>query len=277
MAKMLDFIILITSMLEIFAYQFMVRALLAGFFISAVLGFLGSFVVVRRMSFMGEGIAHSSLAGIALALLLGWAPLPTAVMFAIIVAVGIYFLERKVNISSDMAIGIMFTTGMALGVVLISFYSGYQPELLSYLFGNILTVNNSDLFTIVVASIIIFLFLSIFHRQLVFTTFDHDGAYLSGIDSWKYDLFLYVATAVAIVLSIKLVGIILVSALLIIPGAFSLVFAKSFRSFCQIAILFAILMTVLGLIVSYYLDLPSGATIVLTGAAIFIAGYLFKD
>lgn len=263
-------------MLEIFEYQFMVRAMVAGVFVAALLGFLGSFVVVRRMSFMGEGIAHSSLAGIALALLLGWAPMPTAILFAVLVAVGIYFLEQKVNVSSDMAIGVVFTTGMALGVVLIGFYDGYQPELLSYLFGNILTINDSDLWTIIFSSLIIFSLLLVFYRKLVFTTFDRDGAYLSGISPWKFDLLLYIFTAVVIVLSIKLVGIILVSSLLIVPSAFSLLFARSFKSFCFFAVIVAIVTVFLGLVASYYFDLPSGATIVLTGSCFFVLGYLMK-
>lgn len=263
-------------MLEVFEYQFMVRAIVAGVFVAALLGFLGSFVVVRRMSFMGEGIAHASMAGIALALLLGWAPMPTAILFAVLVAVGIYFLEQKVNVSSDMAIGIMFTTGMALGVVLLNFYEGYQPELLSYLFGNILTINDSDLWTIVFSSVAMLSLLGFYYRQLVFTTFDHDGAYLSGINSWVYDLFLYIATAVSIILSIKLVGVILVSALLITPSAFSLLFAKSFKSFCLIAVAMAVVTVFVGLVASYYFDLPSGATIVLTGSCFFVLGYLLK-
>ncbi len=263
-------------MLEIFQYQFMVRAILAGSFVAVLLGWLGTFIIARKMSFMGDGIAHSSLAGIALALLLGWAPIPTAVMFAIVVAICIYLLESKTKISTDVAIGIMFTTGMAIGVILLHFYQGYQPELISYLFGNILTINNFDLWSIIITGAIVLILIILNYNKLVFTTFDREGAYLSGINPWIYDLLLYIITAVSIVLSIKLVGIVLVSALLITPSAFARLYTNSFKSFTILAVLVSVLIVVVGLILSYYLDLPSGATIILTGTGLFLLGYIFK-
>src|SRR3989339_495761 len=229
-------------MLEFLQYPFMIRALVSGIFVSILLGWLGTFVVTRKMSFIGDGIAHASLSGIALAILLGWAPIPTAVILASIIAVIIYFLEKKTNISSDMAIAIMLTTGMAIGIILLSFYQGYQPELMSYLFG----------------------------------TFDPVGSYLSGINNWIFDLLLYVSTAIVIILSIKLVGVILVSSLLVTPSAIAKMFVRSFKSFTWLTVLFSVLIISCGLILSYYLDLPSGATIILTGTALFILAYLFS-
>ncbi|MFH2018879.1 MAG: metal ABC transporter permease, partial [bacterium] len=116
-------------MLEILQYPFMVRALVSGIFVAVLLGWLGTFVVTRKMSLIGDGIAHASLAGIAMALLLGWAPIPVAVILSIFIASFIYLLEKKTKISSDMAIAVMFTTGMAIGIILLHFYQGYQPEL----------------------------------------------------------------------------------------------------------------------------------------------------
>lgn len=254
----------------------MIRALLAGSFVSIILGWLGTFVVTRKMSFIGDGIAHASLAGIALAVLVGWAPIPTAVVLAAIIAVVIYFLEKKTNISSDMAIAIMFTTGIAIGIILLHFYQGYQPELISYLFGNILTVNTFDLWSILIIGTAILLTLFFFYRKMLFVTFDQSGAYLSGLRPWIYDLLLYVSTAVAIVLSIKLVGIIMVSALLVTPSAIAKMFARSFKRFTFLTIIFSITIVVIGLITSYYLDLPSGATIILTGTSLFVVAFLFS-
>jgi len=263
-------------MLEFLQYPFMIRALLAGSLVSIILGWLGTFVVTRKMSFIGDGIAHASLAGIALAVLVGWAPIPTAVVLAMIIAVIIYFLEKKTNISGDMAFALMFTTGIAIGIILLHFYQGYQPELISYLFGNILTVNTFDLWSILLMGIFILVILSIFYRKMLFSTFDPSGAYLSGLNPWIYDLLLYVSTAIAIVLSIKLIGIIMVSALLVTPSAIAKMFAKSFKNFTFLTIIFSVVIVVVGLVASYYLDLPSGATIILTGTSLFILVFLFS-
>jgi len=261
-------------MLEILQYPFMVRALISGVFVAILLGWLGAFVVTRKMSLIGDGIAHASLAGIALALLLGWAPIPVAAVLSIFMAGIIYFLEKKTKISSDMAIAVMFTTGMAIGIILLHFYQGYQPELVSYLFGNILTINTYDLWNIIFIGSIILICLFVFYRKILFSTFDPVGAYLSGIKPWIYDLILYMSTAVAIILSIKLVGIILVSALLVTPSAIAKLFAKSFKLFTILAIIISAIIVFVGLVSSYFLDLPSGAVIVLTGTLLFFISYV---
>ncbi len=275
MALVPDFIIHI-NMLEALQYPFMIRALVSGIFIAILLGWLGTFVVTRKMSLIGDGIAHASLAGIALALLLGWAPIPVAAVLSVFIASFIYFLEKKTKISSDMAIAVMFTTGMAIGIILLHFYQGYQPELVSYLFGNILTINSNDLWNIIVIGSIILVCLFVFYRKILFSTFDPIGAYLSGIKPWIYDLILYVSTAVAIILSIKLIGIILVSALLVTPSAIARLFSKSFKHFTVLAIFISAVIVFVGLMASYYLDLPSGATIVLTGTLLFLLSFVLS-
>ena len=262
-------------MLEIFQYPFMVRALIAGVFTAVLLGSLGVFVVTRKMSFIGDGIAHASLAGIALALLLGWAPIPAAAGLAVLIAAGIYFLEKKTAVSSDTAIAIMFTTGMAIGIVLLNFYQGYQPELISYLFGNILTINTFDLINIIAIGGLVLAGLFVFYRKILFSTVDPVGAYLSGLSPWVYDLLLYIATAVSIVLSIKLAGIVLVSALLVIPAAIAKLYSSSFRKFFVLSIIISAVIVVTGLVASYYLNLPSGATIILTGTTLFTLSSIF--
>lgn len=264
-------------MWEIFSYPFMQRAILAGLFSAAILGYLGTFITTRKMSFLGDGIAHASLAGVAAALLFGWSPMPVAILTAIIIAILIYLLEKKAKVSSDSAIGVIFTTGMALGIIILNFYQGYQPELISYLFGNILTINQVDLFTIILVSLGILFTFFFSYRQLVFVTFDREGAYLSGIKPWKYDLLLYVVSAIAIVLSIKLVGIILVSALLVMPSTISKLFAHSFKTFVLWAVIIAIILVEGGLFLSYLFDLPSGATIIIFGAIFLFVSYLFKN
>lgn len=263
-------------MLEVLQYPFMVRALVSGVFVAILLGWLGTFVVTRKMSLIGDGIAHASLAGIALALLVGWAPIPVAIILSVFIASFIYFLEKKTKISSDMAIAVIFTTGMAIGIILLHFYQGYQPELVSYLFGNILTINIYDLWNIVAIGSVILVCLFAFYRKILFSTFDPVGAYLSGIKPWIYDLVLYISTAVAIILSIKLIGIILVSALLVTPSAIARLFSKSFKHFTVLAIFISAIIVFVGLMASYYLDLPSGAVIVLVGTILFLVSYIIK-
>lgn len=276
MGPVLVFITNITNMFDFLNYPFMVRALISGSFMAILLGWLGTFVVTRKMSLIGDGVAHASLAGIALALLLGWAPIPVAVVFAVIIAILIYVIEKKTNISSDMAIALMFTTGMAVGIMLLHFYQGYQPELISYLFGNILTINISDFYNILAFGSLILIFLIVFYRQILFSTFDPIGAYLSGLRVWFYDLLLYISVAVAIVLSIKLIGIILVSALLVTPSAIAKLFSKSFKSFVVYTVISSVLVVVSGLLASYFLDFPSGAVIVLVGTLIFTITFVLK-
>jgi len=264
-------------MFDFLEYPFMVRAFLAGGAVAVILGWLGTFVVTKKISFVGDGLAHASLAGIALAILAGLAPLPTALAVAVVIAVIIYLLEKKTNISGDMAIAIMFTTGLSLGIIMLHYYQGYQPELISYLFGNILSISPFDLRFILVASVVIIIALILFYRQILFTTLDPISARLSGLKTWFYDLLLYILIAVSIILSIKLVGIVLVSALLVTPSAISRLFAKSFKHFTIIAIFFAVLIVFVGLIASYYLNWPSGATIILVGTSVFILASAYKN
>ncbi|MFH0804869.1 MAG: metal ABC transporter permease [Patescibacteria group bacterium] len=257
-------------MLELLQYPFMQRALIAGIILAVLLGILGIFAVLRRMAFFGDGIAHASLAGIALALVVGFTPLPVALVFSVAMGILIYYLERKSRLSSDAAIGIIFTASLSVGVVLMSYQQGYQPELMSFLFGNILAIQTVDLVTILVAAAAILTWLAWQFRPLVLTTLDRDGAYLSGIRTTALELGLYVALTVAVVLGVKIVGIVLVSAMLIIPPSIAKTAARSLRSLTVLSIIAAEVTAVGGTVLSYYLNWPTGATIVLVGTALFI-------
>jgi len=261
---------------EFLQYPFMQRALVAGILLGVLLATLGVFVTLRRMAFFGEGIAHASLAGIAIAILTGFSPLPVAMVWAVILALLIFTLEQKTKLPIDTVIGIFFTSAMALGVVLMNFTSGYQPELLSFLFGSILSVSVSDLWTIAISTIVILVWLISSRRQLTFLSLSEEQAIVSGIPVRLQTAILYVALSVATVLGVKILGIILISALLIIPPAISRLHAKSFRSHMTLAVLFSEVTIVLGLALSFFYDLPSGAVIVLVGAFIFLLSLLFS-
>lgn len=253
-----------------FDLPFMQRALLAGAVLGLVLPFLGIFVTLRRMSFMGDGIAHATLAGIAIGITAGIQPFATAVCAAIVFGAGIYFLERKTEISSDALIGVLFPGSLALGIVLISRQRGYQPELLSFLFGSILSISPQDLIVIAAVSAIILVFLLLALRQLTLLSLDRDAAWLGGVRTGLLEFGFYLIVSVAIVLGVKLLGIILVSALLIIPPTIARMIASSFRRMVVASVLTGEVCIVLGLALSYRMDLPSGATIVLTAVTAFL-------
>jgi zinc transport system permease protein len=263
-------------MLEIFELAFMQRALITGIVLAVVLAYLGVFVILRKMSFFADGIAHSSLAGVAIGVLASFYPLASAIIFSLLMGLLIYYLEERSKLSSDTIIGIIFSSGLALGAMLMSFKSGYQPELISFLFGNILAITWLDLIVITVVGILIVLFVKIYYKKLVLLSLNEDLAQAQGVNSKRLKLFFYLALSMAVVLAIKVLGLILASALLIIPVATAKSFSKSLKHLKFLAIFIAIITVFLGLLISYYFDLSTGPTIVLLGAVFFFFSLLFK-
>ena len=264
------------AVLALFHFPFMQRAIIAGAFLGILFACLGVLATLRKMTFFGEGVAHASLAGIAIAILAGVAPLPFAMAWAVIIAIVIFFLERSTKLASDTVIGILFTASMALGVILMNFSHGFQPELLSFLFGSILAIQTIDLIVIGVTSTIILAWFFTYLRQLTFLSLNQEGAYVAGVPVIIQTLMFYIALAISTVLGVKILGIILVSALLVLPAATSRMLAGTFRSYLIIAIVVAELIIFSGLAVSFYLDLPSGATIVLVGTGLFTLAAVYK-
>lgn len=263
------------SIFGFFSYAFMERALISGIALGALLSYLGVFVVLKRMSFFGEGIAHASLSGIALGLMLGVSPLWTAVATSLILALAIYILEER-GLSGDAAIGIIFSFGMALGALFMGFTRGYRPELVSFLFGNILSVKPSEILIIVPLSIAIIAFLLFFRRHLVLMSLDEDLAKTSGVQVKWLKPALYALTAVSVVLGIKVLGILLVSAAMIIPVSAARFISSSFLSVSWISVFLAELIIIGGLIASYVFDLPSGATIVVLGSLVLVLAATYR-
>jgi ABC-type Mn2+/Zn2+ transport system permease subunit len=263
-------------LIELLSYPFVQRALLAGVFSGALLAILGIFVVLRKMAFFSDGIAHTALAGVAIALLVGQEPLLWAVLWGIMFAVSIFFLEKKTDISPDSLIGILFTSSLALGVVLMNFKKGYQPDLLSFLFGNILTISSTELKVIIPASIIIGAFIVSHYNKYLFICLNQELAHLAGIRTETYQLILYVLLAVSSILAIKMFGIILVSALIIIPVSFGKLFAGNAKSLLVISIVFVELIIIMGMVVSLMFNLPTGAVIILTGTILFVLGTIMS-
>jgi zinc transport system permease protein len=263
-------------LIELLSYPFVQRALLAGVFSGALLAVLGIFVVLRKMAFFSDGIAHTALAGVAIALLVGQEPLLWAVLWGIIFAVSIFFLEKKTDISPDSLIGILFTSSLALGVVLMNFKSGYQPDLLSFLFGNILTIRSAELMVIIPLSTAIGAFFIFNYKKYLFICLNQELAHLAGIHTEIYRLILYVLLAVSNILAIKMFGIILVSALIIIPVSFGKLFARTAKSLLVISIAFVELTIIAGMSISLMFNLPTGAVIILAGTAFFVLGMILS-
>lgn len=254
----------------------MQRALIAGAILGVLLASLGVIATLRKMAFFGEGIAHASLAGISIAIIAGSSPLLIALLWAIGIALLIFYFERSTKLPSDTVIGILFTASMALGVIIMSFTQGYQPELLTFLFGSILTVTTGDVIVISIVGTIIMIWFLAFIKQITFMSLSEESAQVSGIKTKIHTLLFYVALAIATVLGVKILGIILVSALIVLPPATSRMLSHSFSSYFAISIIVSEIVMISGLIFSYIFDLPSGATIVLTGTMLFLIAALMR-
>lgn len=262
--------------IEAIQQPFMQRALLAGLLIGPLLGIFGIIVSMRRMAFFGEGIAHASLAGIAIALFTNIAPLPIAILWGALVGALVYLIEHKSSITTDSAIGILFTSSMAFGIVLISRIPGYQPELMTYLFGNILAIRKLDLYYLLALTPFLYTWIFILFKNLTITSINKDLAHVRNIKIKPLIFFFYIILAISLVLSTKIMGIVLVSALLIIPPSIAKSIAKSYRSFIFHTAWSSIIMVSFGLMGSYLINAPSGPMIVLTGSGLFLFAQIYQ-
>lgn len=254
---------------EFLQYNFFVNALIASVLASIAFGIIGSFVVIKRMVFISGGIAHTAYGGIGLAFLLGFNPLWGAMLFAIGASAFIVLLRYNENRHEDSLIGIMWALGMALGVFFISLKEGYVPNLMGYLFGNILTIPDEELYLMLFSDIIIVITVIVFFKQLRAVTFDEEFSSVIGLPVKKIYFGLLILISLTTVVLIKLVGIILVVALLSIPASISLLYTRSLKGVMILSIIFGILFTVIGLFLSYYLNLVSGATIIMVAVLSF--------
>ena len=258
-------------MIELLSYEFGQRALLAGLIVGSGCAVLAFFVVLRQMAFVGVGISHAALGGVALGVLLGIDPLLAALGFSIGVAWLIGAVAGRGKLSEETAIGIFFPTAMALGVALMAGTPDYRQNLLGYLFGNILLVRESDLLLaalLVGGTLAVTIF---FFKELLFVSVDEEAARAAGLPAARLRYLLLTLLAVTIVSAIKVVGIVLVSAFLVIPAATAQLLAPGVRSMMALSVASALVSVVGGLWIAWLMNLPSGAAIVLLGAALFFA------
>ena len=255
---------------ELFSYPFVVNGFIGGVTAAIICSILGVFIVLRRASLIGEGIAHLSFGGIAVGLLAGLYPLGVALVFALLGTVAISILHQKKLVYYETAIGILFSFGLAIGAIAASLAGGFDVDLFSYLFGNILTISDEDLLYILLLSMAVLAFCLLFYKELVAMTFDTTGARLAGVPVASFDLIFNIMVAFTVVVSIQIVGSLLVSALIIIPAASALQLSNSFRSTVMIGLVVAVLSVVAGLLISFFFDVATGGAIVIFGTAAFV-------
>ncbi|HAS04552.1 MAG TPA: hypothetical protein DCR71_02150 [Dehalococcoidia bacterium] len=256
-------------MFDIFGYQFMQNALLAGLLASIACGIIGAYVVSKKIVFISGGIAHASFGGIGLGYFLGISPVLGATGFGLLSAIAMGLTTRRIKLPEDTVIGILWAAGMALGAIFIGLTPGYTTDLFSYLFGNILTVPDSELLLILILDVVILGVVALLYKEFLAVSFDEEYSTVIGMPTEKIYLTMLCLIALTIVVMIRVVGIILVIALLTIPASLARQFTHDMKKMMALSVLFSVIFTFTGLMLSYWLDLASGATIIITGVVIF--------
>lgn len=257
-------------MLEMFEYDFMQRAFLAGIIIAVLASVSGTFIVLKRYSMISETLAHSALVGVAVGLVAGFNALWTAVVFAIVSAWLIEYLRSSFSLYSDAVLSILLSGSLAIAVIIVSLGGAFNNSLFSYLFGSILSVSSEDVITIAIFGVLSLATLLLFSKELYFLAYDEEVAKTSGIKVNFLNYLLVTVVAIIIALSIRVVGSLLIGALMIIPSIAALQFRVGFLKTVVISLVFALISVICGMTLSFYFSLPSGATIVLCVLGIFI-------
>jgi zinc transport system permease protein len=260
---------------EVWALPFMQRALLAGILVGFLSSYFGVFVVQRGMSFLGSGLAHAAFGGVALGLLLNVEPLWVALPFTVLVGVGITVVRERTVLAGDTAIGVFFAVSVSLGVLFLALKQHYTEDAFALLFGSILAVDTLDLWMSAAVAALALATLPLWGRW-AYATFDRDLAEADHLNVRRDDYILSLLIAVAVVVAVKVVGIMLVAAFLVIPAASARMVARTFFGMTILSIAIGVLSTLAGLMASYWLDMPSGATIILTQAACFLGAVLAR-
>lgn len=261
-------------MLEMFEMEFMQRAWLAGLIMAVICPLIGSFLVLRRQSLIGDGLGHIAFAGVAGGALWGYSPVLSAAAATILGALAIERVRVRLSDAADMVLAIFFYSGMGLAVI----FTGLNKEggfnLSSVLFGSLMTVSGKDLMIVALLGLCTIIFVVLFYRPLQYLTFDETSAKVAGLPVERLNLLLALLTALTVALSMRIVGLLLVSAMLVIPVACALQTARSFAGTIMQSMAYGLLSVALGLTVSYYANLAPGGTIVLTGTALFLSSSL---
>lgn len=264
------------NVLELFDYAFFRNALLGSFFASIATGIIGTYIVTRRLVFISGGITHTSLGGLGIGFYFGWNPILSAIVFSILSAFGIKWLSDKQNVREDSAIAVFWSFGMALGIILTFLTPGFAPNLSEYLFGNILTITTTDIGMLVGLSVLLILFFGIFYRNIVSVSFDVQFAKTRRIPTQFIEYTMMLFIAITIVLSIRLVGIVLLLSLITIPQMTANIFTVNYARIIFVSAGISFVACVAGLLLSYYLNVPSGAFIIFVLILLFVIGKIVR-
>ena len=265
-----------TDLLSIFGYQFFQNALIGGIIAAVACGLVGMFLILKKEAMVGDGLSHTAFGGIALGLLLGINPLLTAMGVSVLAVFAISYMRRWKIATSDSAIAVMLALGFSTGLIVISIAGGFNVELFSYLFGSILTIDLIDLMLVSVLGLSVLLFIGFFRRELLSMVFDEEDSRIMGIPTKGLSMVFDLLVAVTIVLSIKVIGTILVVALLVIPGLCALKLNFSFRKTLLAAVIFSIISTVIGIMLSAVFNIVTAGVIVFVLVLFFLLTLAYK-
>lgn len=261
---------------ELLQYAFFRNALLGSLFASIACGIIGTYIVTRRLVFISGGITHASFGGLGIGFYFGLPPILSAMVFSVFSAFGIQWLSRKQGVREDSAIAVFWSLGMAIGIVLTFLTPGYAPNLSEYLFGNILTITQGDIVALVILSLVILLFFALFYHTIVSVSFDTEFARTRRIPTQFTEYAMMLFIAITIVLSIRLVGIVLLMSLITVPQMTANLFTVNYAKIISLSVLFSFVGCVAGLLLSYYLNVPSGAFIIFVLIVMFFLARAVK-
>ncbi len=264
------------NMLEIFQYSFVVRGLEAGLIIGMIAPVVGMFLVLRRYSLIADTLSHVSLAGVAIGLLTGLNPLLTAIGASALSSLAIEKLRNSRKIYGETALSIFLSGSLAIAIVLIGLSNGFNVGLFSYLFGSILTVKTSDIYIMASLAAVVMILFAIYFRELIYLSFDEDSARVSGIPARTLNFGFMLVAATTIAISIPIVGILLISALIVLPVISALQLRQSFAFTLLYAEMISIFSIIAGVVGSFYLDVPAGGFIVIIMLAVFLTIFAFR-
>ena len=263
--------------LEALSYTFMQKALVAGIAVGLICSFMGTFLVLRRYSLFGDGIAHVAFGGISVGLFLGVFPLWTAFIVSIFGGLGLQKLRQSTKISGDSAVAVVLVSGLAVGVILVSSSGGFSVDLFSFLFGSILLISNEDTIMILAISAGIIATLTILQKQFLHLTFNEEQAKLVGLRTTLLNYAFVVLASITVVTSMRLVGILLISALIVIPNITAMMFGKGFKKTVFISMSIAVISVISGILVSYFLNVAPSGTIVVIAVGILVGTLVLKS
>lgn len=264
------------SFIEFLSYGFVWRALIAGVFIAAVTAVLGTFLILKRLSLIGDSLSHVALSGVALGLLTKTSPVFVTLPIVMLSALGIYKISRFIKVYGDSALGIISALGIALGLVIAKLAGGFNVDLMGFLFGSVLTVTTAQMWLAVALTAAVIALIYMYYNSIIACTFDENFAKVAGVDTDKMNILLLITASAAIAIALKIVGILLVSAMIIIPPVSALQQAKTFRGALLRAALYSVTGVAGGIYFAFLFNLPSGAVIILLDLFILFICALVK-